>query len=431
MTLFDPTEPAAQTAKKRTGPAAELVRQSRLSPRDLIDEVTISLTARPARTLLTALGTTLGVAALVATLGLARTAGNQIVSRFNELEATQVVVQPDNRIRETSDQDLPSYIPFDADDRLQRLNGVVSAGTLSQVDVRRRLVSSVPVNDPLGQYEFQIPVIAASAGLFDAARATVLTGRVFDSWHDAEAQPVAVLGPGAARRLNVTQTASAPSVFIGDEALVVVGVLAAVERQPELLNAIIVPNGLARDRFGLLAPTEVLIETEIGAAELIGIQAPTALSPSDPTRLQARVPPSPARTRTAVQEDVNVLFLVLGGVSLVVGAIGIANVTLVSVLERTTEIGLRRALGAKRLHVAIQFLAESVSLGLLAGVIGTSLGVLTVVAISAGRQWTPVINPLLPITAPLLGAVIGLIAGTYPAWKASSLEPIAALRGTE
>ncbi len=209
----------------------------------------------------------------------------------------------------------------------------------------------------------------------------------------------------------------------------VLGVLADVQRKPELLNSIIIPNQLAHDRFGLDAPTEVLIETEIGAAELIGMQAPTALHPSDPDRLQISVPASPTRARAAVVEDLNVLFLVLGGLSLIVGALGIANVTLVSVLERTSEIGLRRALGATRRHVAVQFLTESAAIGLLAGIIGTSLGVVTVVVVSANRVWTPVLDPTLPLLAPLMGVAIGLLAGTYPAWKASSLEPIAALRG--
>ena len=125
----------------------------------------------------------------------------------------------------------------------------------------------------------------------------------------------------------------------------------------------------------------------------------------------------------------NALFLALGGVSLLVGAIGIANVTLVSVLERTGEIGLRRALGATRRHIALQFLTESVALGALAGVLGTSLGVLAVVTVSATREWSPVLDSWLPFAAPVLGAAIGLVAGTYPAWKASSTEPIAALRG--
>ncbi|MEZ5374941.1 MAG: ABC transporter permease [Acidimicrobiales bacterium] len=395
--------------------------RSHLSLRDLANEVTIGLTARPARTLLTALGTIIGVASLVATLGLAKTAGNRIVSRFDELEATTVTVTPSN--------DRVSLLPFDAESRLDPLNGVVASGTKSDVAVGDRLARSVPVVDPLGQTEFQIPVIAVSPGLFDAARARLATGSFFDAGHDARSDPVAILGPGAAERLNVGRVDNSPSIFLGDETLAVVGILAEVERQPALLNAIIVPNGYARSVLGLQAPELVLIEVDVGAADLIGTQAPVALAPGRADQLQAQVPAAPTRVRSDVADDVNALFLILGAVSLLVGAIGIANVTLVSVLERTGEIGLRRALGATRRHIASQFLAESAALGALAGLFGTSLGILTVVAVAAARQWSPVLDPWLPFAAPLLGAVIGLVAGTYPAWKASRLEPIDALRG--
>ncbi|MCP4083429.1 MAG: ABC transporter permease, partial [Actinomycetia bacterium] len=372
----------------------------------------VALTARPARTLLTALGTILGVAALVATLGLAKTAGNQIVSRFDELEATRVIVTPVERQQGRQNRQV-SKIPFDAGDRLRRLNGVVAAGTKSEVSVDG-LARSVPVIDPLGQNEFQIPVLAASPGLFDAVRATLTTGRVFDAGHSERADHVAVLGPGAAGRLNLTRVDNTPAVFVGEEALVVIGILDDVAREPDLLNAIIITDGYAHNRLGLLAPAEVHVEVEVGAAELIGTQAALALAPDTPEELKVAVPPSPRQVRSSVESDVNSLFLILGGVSLLVGAIGIANVTLVSVLERTGEIGLRRALGATRRHVASQFLFESAALGALAGLLGTSLGILTVVTVSATKQWTPVLDSWLPFAAPFLGALIGLLAGTYP-----------------
>lgn len=399
---------------------------SRFTVRDLVAEATVALTARPARTLLTALGTVLGVAALVSTLGLAKTAGNQIVSRFDELEATKVAVEPDDRQQSSQDRVI-SVLPFDAGDRLERLNGVVAAGTKTDVDTSAR-ARAVPVIDPQGQNEFQIPVVAASPGIFTAARATLTGGRFFDEGHNQRADNVVVLGPGAAQRLNVSRVDTSPAIFLGDEVLAVIGIIDDVEREPDLLNAIIVPDGFAQERLGLVAPGEVLIEVEVGAAELIGSQAAVALAPDRPEMLRVSVPPSPRAVKSAVASDVNSLFLILGAVSLLVGAIGIANVTLVSVLDRTGEIGLRRALGATRAHIASQFLFESAALGALAGLIGTSLGILTIVGVSASRQWTPVLDPWLPLAAPVLGAVIGLLAGTYPAWKASATEPIAALR---
>lgn len=239
---------------------------------------------------------------------------------------------------------------------------------------------------------------------------------------------MAVLGTGAAQRLNVTRVDQQPVVFIGEEAFVVIGILEEVERQPQLLNGVIIPDGTARQVYEYQSPSTVQIDVEIGAASLIADQAAIALSPDEPGLLQVEKPPEPEDLRRDVEGDVNALFLVLGGVALGVGAIGIANVTLVSVLERVGEIGLRRALGAARRHIAAQFLVESTAMGLVGGVLGASLGVLVVVAVSASRTWTPVLDPWVPFGAPLVGAVTGLVAGLYPALRAASLEPVEALR---
>jgi ABC-type antimicrobial peptide transport system permease subunit len=402
--------------------------RSRFSPRDLVAEAGIGMLARPGRTVLTVLGTVLGIAALVSTLGLAKTAGNQIVTRFDALAATSVTVENRTQGLAFTEDQQESHIPWDAENRLTRLNGVVAAGTQSLVDTNSELARSVPINDPLGQSEFSIDVYATSPGLFDAIGATLTTGRFYDTGHDDRQEPVAVLGPGAARRLNISRVDQQPAIFVGDTTLVVVGILNDTQREPVLLDAIIIPDNTARHLFNLEAPTEVQIRTEIGAAQLIGQQTAIALSPNDPTLLRVTVPPEPKAVKEQVESDVNTLFLVLGAVALLVGAIGIANVTLVSVLERVGEIGLRRAVGATRRHIAAQFLAESAAMGLIGGLLGASIGVLVIVGVSATRQWTPVLDPWVPLIAPLVGAATGLIAGLYPSWRAASLEPIDALR---
>jgi macrolide transport system ATP-binding/permease protein len=296
------------------------------------------------------------------------------------------------------------------------------------VDVRDALVSSSPVKDPLNQTAFKMTVHAASPGLFRAVRADLAAGRVPDAGHSERADRVAVLGPEAARRLGITGLGQLPAIYIGDQLYLVVGILRDVARKPELLGSVIIPEGTAKRDFGLVGPGTVVIETKIGAAYLIADQTRTALRPDDPRILKVEVPQEPRRVRDEVQSDVNVMFLLLGGLSLVVGAIGIANITLVSVMERTGEIGLRRAMGATRRHIATQYLFESASMGVIGGILGASLGVMIVVAVSAYELWTPVLDPWAPFLAPVIGGAIGLLSGAYPAMRAAYLEPVEAFR---
>ena len=405
---------------EKVRPLGHRIVRSRLSFRDLFAEALSGMLARPGRTVLTVLGTVLGVAALVATLGLAKTAGNQIVTRFDALAATSVSVsnRSEGFFSGPSSRDS-SVIPWDAEDRMRRLNGVVAAGTLTRVDTEGELVSSVPINDPMGQSEFAMDVLATSPGLFEAVVGELATGRYFDAGHSDRRDPVAVLGPGAAARLNITRVDQQPAIFVGDTTLAVIGIVEDVAREPSLLDSVIIPDGTARALFGTQAPAEVHIVTELGAAQLIGEQAAIALAPNEPEQLRVSVPPEPRAVRSSVESDVNTLFLVLGGVSLLVGAIGIANVTLVSVLERVGEIGLRRAVGAARRHIAAQFLVESAAMGFVGGIIGASAGVLVIVAVSANKEWTPVLDLGVPLLAPVAGAIVGLVAGLYPSWRAS------------
>jgi macrolide transport system ATP-binding/permease protein len=411
--------------RRRSGPATA---KPRFAARDLVEECLASLLARPGRAVLTVLGTVVGVAALVATLGLSKTAGNQIVGRFDALAATDIVVTP--KTGRTGRAISQNVLPWDAEQRAGRLNGVVAAGTLTDVNVKGDLVRAVPVNDPQGQTQFKVPVKAASPGLFRAVRAKLSTGRLPDAGHSSRADRVVVLGPNVAAQLHVTRVDNQPAIYIGDRLYVVVGLLSSVQRQPSLLGSVVIPEGTAQREFGISAPGSVQVETRIGAATVIAGQLPLALNPADPRVLKVTAPPEPRRVRAGVQSDLNSLFLLLGGVSLLVGAIGIANVTLVSVLERVGEIGLRRSLGAARRHIAAQFLMESTTLGLVGGVVGASVGTLVVVAVAASRAWTPVLEAWVPLGAPLLGGAVGLLSGLYPSARAAALEPVEALRST-
>ncbi len=401
------------------------VARSGISIRDLLNESLAGMFARPGRTMLTVMGVVIGLTALVATLGLSRTAGNRIVSQFDQVAATELFVTARPGAAGIV---APNAIPWDAPERLRRLNGVVAVGNMSEVDARDALVSASPVVDPSRQTAFKISVYAASPGLFRAVRANLAAGRVPDAGHSERADRVAVLGPDAARRLGINGLQQLPAIHIGDQLYLVIGVLRDVARKPELLSSVIIPEGTARQDFKLGGPGTVVIETKVGAAYLIASQTRAALRPDAPRTLKIEVPQEPRRLRDEVQSDVNIMFLLLGALSLIVGAIGIANITLVSVMERTGEIGLRRAIGATRRHIAEQFLLESGTMGVIGGILGASLGVMIVIAVSAYEVWTPVLDPWAPFLAPVIGGGIGLLAGAYPAMRAAYLEPVEAFR---
>lgn len=395
--------------------------RSRLRWSDDLVEALAAIGQRPLRTLLTALGTILGVGAFVTTLGLAGTARAQVSGRFDALKATEVRIQD-------ATPDGTNPFPDDVDQRLQALNGINHAGLLYPVaddgDLEPRNTATRPIGSAL-----QIPVVAATPGGVLAAHPSISTGRLYDNFHEQRAERVAVLGRVAANQLGITRIDNQPAVFISDIAFTVTGIVDDVDRNPDLLLSIVIPASTANSLFPTPGATfEVLIDTQPGAAGLAGRQAPQALRPDDPGRLVALVPPDPRTLRNDIENDVTDLYLALAGLSLLIGTVAIANATLVNTIERRPEIGLRRALGARRSHIVRHITTEAALTGAAAGITGASLAVITVSAISSAKGWTTTLNPVITLTAPAIGLLTGALAGITPAVRAARTPPATTLR---
>ena len=397
--------------------------RSKMRWSDTAIEASAAITRRPARTLLTALGTILGVAAFVTTTGLATTASAQVSSSFDALKATDVRVQDAN-------PDGTNPFPADVDARLERLNGINHAGLRYTVADNGELQPRSTASRPLGTTTQPIPIIAATPGAILASQPVLSDGTLYDDFHQRRGEDVAVLGRVAADQLGVTRVDNQPAVFIADTSYTVVGIIDDVQRNPDLLLSIIIPTTTEhRNLHTTPDGLEVLIDTQPGAAALAGRQAPLALRPQDPKRLISLVPPDPTTLRNNVESDVTSLYYALAALSLLVGTIAIANATLLNTIERRPEIGLRRALGAKRSHITRQIILEAAATGTIAGIIGTATATLAVAAVAASRGWTTTIDPTIVLTAPLIGLATGAIAGTLPALRASRVAPATTLRG--
>lgn len=384
---------------------------------DLALEAVAAMLQRPSRLVLTALGVAVGVGSLVSTVGLASTASAQVGSDFNALLATQVGVGGSIAVTE---------FPANAVQSVDRLPGVRSAGVWYAVDenaavgLSRLALIFGPTNGRL---------VAASEGFLSADEVTV-AGRSISGVFARPGFPVADIGIGLARRLGLRSGYLPAGIFVDGRYLTVIGIIMRAPVDPVLLTSVVVPERVATILWGTagFAHQQMVIRTNPGAAQVVAGEAPLAIEPTAPGDLIATAPPAPSTLSNQVQGSISSLFLGLAAVALIVGGIGIANMTFVSVLERTTEIGLRRALGAQRRHVVGQIVMESGVTGLVGGVVGSCAAILVVVAVSVAKTWTVTLPTGLPLLAPFLGLLVGFSAGVYPALRAGTIQPIEALR---
>ena len=404
-------------------------RSDRFGFGDLLIEATSDIGVRPGRLVVSIAGAMLGIAALVATVGLAATASAQIERQFDAVASTQVVATP-TTAKDKDGKAVPtSALPPDSAARLGRLAGVEASSTLSPVDLRGGTVSAVSVIDPSAAATVPPTVYASGPGLLDTVGGRIVTGRFFDVGHDRRGDRVAVLGSAAADRLGIKRLDTQPSIFLDGHAYAVIGIVTDMQAVGDLADAIVIPDGTARNDFGLRSPAAVRARIVPGAGPQLRPQIALALFPDEPENATVGAPAAPSTVSGGVQNDITAIFAAVGSVVLLVGGLGIANVTTLSVAERTSEIGLRRALGATRRQIAAQFIVESIVIGGLGGLIGAAVGVFTVVGIAVSQGWTPVLDPLIAIGGALLGILVGLVAGGLPARRAARVEPVVALRG--
>lgn len=389
------------------------------------------------------LGVAVGIGTLVATVGLATTAAAQIDSEFNALLSTLVGVGAvadggpstiDTGATTTSavnSADLTGphtgttredAFPPDAIRRVAQITGVVCATLWYTIDPNASFTTSI-IAARLG--EVTPARLVAGDENFARTEELSIAGRT-----DLGVGPTAWLGAGLADHLGITAEQLPIDILISGVPTAVVGIITDAPTAPSLLSSAVISVRSAQERYGNLGRSDMtmLIRTRPGAAYVVAHLAPLAIRPDNPTALAASAPPEPTHLRNQVNTSLNQLLLGLAAVALLVGALGIANMTLVSVLERVAEIGLRRAVGATRLAVATQFIAESGTLGFLGGIVGGCAGLIVVVAVSAAHTWTVTLPAGLPLLGPALGLLVGIAAGGYPAYRASRIPPAQALR---
>lgn len=384
-----------------------------------------AITRRPGRALATATGVALGVAVFITSLGFAQTVNAEVNASFDATTATQI------RVKDSASSPKDGLFsgfstPSAFDARVAELDGVKAGGLLWLLNNAAAVSTTID-----SQETFEVPFYAASPGLFEAAHAELGAGRIYDSQPINPSAPQVVLGPRVAEKAGITALSPGLSVALNGRLVVVVGILSTSGTTPELGNAIIASPETAQT---LVSPTSfiqeqsAIVRTELGAASVVSQALPALIRPSETSRVGLLVPPDLSTLRTEVQGSLNGLALGIAGFSVVVGAVGIMNSMLISVSQRASEIGLRRAMGATRVWVLIQFLLEGAVLGFIGSTFGIALAVIALWAVSWVNNWTPVLHPLLPVVTPLLGALIGVVSAVYPSYRAATLSPSATLK---
>jgi putative ABC transport system permease protein len=369
------------------------------------------------RALLSALGISIGIAAIVGVLGISQSSESGLVKELDQL-GNLITVQASNTAFGQQ-----AELPTTSEGMVSRIGPVTNVTEIAAISntyvYRNSLVPAIDTNG--------ISLSATDAALPATLGAGIAHGTFLNA---ATAHfPAVVLGAEAASLLGINNLANPTQVWIGGHWFTVVGILKPVELVSQMDSVAFIGFPVAEQYFDLDGhPSELFLRAAPGQVTAVADVVPATVDPENPSTVAWNLPSDVLKAEAVTKGAYNGLFLGLGAVALLVGAVGIANVMVISVLERRSEIGLRRALGATRRHVAEQFLAEAILLSLLGGVAGTVIGVAATVVYAVSQHWSVTI-PLVALYGGVGAAlVIGAAAGLYPSMRAARLSPTEALR---
>ena len=389
----------------------------RLRPTDLLRLATVGLRTRKLRAGLSALGIAIGIASIVAVLGLSSSSQAGLLNEINQLGTNLLTVtNGQNLFGQTAE--LPAAAPGMIA-RIGPVTNVQDTGLVPGISAYRSpFIPSVETN--------ALSVDAASLGLLETAGTTVAQGTYLNA--ATATQPVAVLGAAAAQRLGIDRIYPGERIWVGTTWLYVAGVLKPAVLAPAIDSSVLVGFPAAEAFLGFDGnPSTIYVRAQNSQVNAVDSVLAASANPEAPNQVNVSQPSSALVAQADAKAALNGLFLGLGAVALLVGAVGVANIMVISVLERRSEIGLRRSLGATKGHIRVQFLFEAVLLALLGGIVGVAAGVLSTAIYSSTKHWAIVVPAL--AWAGGLGAalVIGAVAGLLPALRAARLSPTQAL----